>query len=188
MKSVKQHIHQKSSSFHKTEDLIQLGVVAQAHGIYGEIRVHLFNPDSESLWDAEDLLIRRKGSKKIERVVIEDVRGHTKGILLALEGCMTRTEAEALRGSEIFLPHKELPELEEDEFYFHELEGLPVFDANSGEQLGKVLRVTPSYGQNLLTFKHQDRECFVPIVNEFIPVIDVENKRIEINVIPGLLD
>ena len=128
------------------------------------------------------------GSEMCIRDSIEDTRFHTKGPLLALEGCRTRSDAELLRGAEIFLHPDDMPLLDEEEFYYYQMEGLPVFHANTGELLGEVARILPSPAQDLMVVRYQQREVLVPVVEELVPVIDLESKRVEVNPIPGLFE
>lgn len=171
-----------------SDELVLVGAVAQAHGIRGELRIHQFNPDSDALWNADTVHLRRKGRRTTETFAIRKIRPHNKGPLLSLEGCSTRNQAEELRGAEVLLPADQLPDLDDDEFYYYQIEGLPVFDTHTGESLGTVLRVMPSPAQNLLVIAHQEREILIPLVEALVPLIDLEEGRIEIDPIPGLLE
>lgn len=169
------------------EGYICIGAITQPHGIYGEVRVHLFNPDSNTLFEVEELWLRMPGRKTLEPCQIVEARDHTKGVLLKLEGCDTRNQAETKRKAELYVAQANLPQLEEGEFYFYQLEGMPVF-STQGEALGEISRVMPGAAQDLLVLSYKGREVMIPIVDEFVHQIDIENKRIEIHVIPGLLD
>ncbi len=171
-----------------SDELVIVGVIAQPHGIHGEVRVHQYNPDSEVLWEVDAIQVRRKGQRTMETMMIEDTRYHTKGPLLTLKNCNSRNEADLLRGAEIFLHTEDMPELDDMEFYFHQVEGFPVFNTHTGEAMGEVVRVIPSPAQDLMVVLYEKREVLIPVVEELIPVIDLEAKRVEVNPIPGLFE
>lgn len=176
-----------SSLSNPPEGFLCIGAIVQPHGIRGEVRAHIFNPDSDSLFQIERIWLRQPGIRKLQPFRLIDARDHTKGVLISIEGCTTRNQAETYRRSEIFIRKNALPELEEDEFYFYQLEGLPVF-STEGEELGTVLRVMSGAAQDLLVLNYQKREVLIPIIDAIVPTIDVPNRRIEIHVLPGLLD
>lgn len=179
-------LSRKSSS--DSSDYVVVGVIAQPHGIRGEVRAHLFNRDSDVLADLEQIQLRRKGKRRSEPYTITNSRFHTKGPLLRLRECSDRNHADELRGAEILIHSDDMPELTEEEFYYFQMEGLPVFDTNTGDPLGTILSILPSPAQDLLEIDFNNRKVLVPLVEELVPVIDLEEKRVEVNRIPGLFD
>jgi 16S rRNA processing protein RimM len=169
-------------------DIISLGLIAQAHGLRGELRVHLFNADSESLLRVRRVYLRHRGIQELHEYAIVNTRSHIKGILLTLEGIADRTSAEKLRGSEVCLKADELPKLPRDQCYLYQLEGLPVHNTHNGELLGRVIGVQPSSAQDLLVVSYQQREVLVPITPSIVTKIDIELGRIEVDPLPGLFD
>lgn len=185
------HIHISSGSPPPSippDKPVAIGVVLQPHGIRGEIKIHLFNPESEALSCAEALWIRPKGKTTTTRYDITSVRYQHETPLLQLVGCPDRNHAEQLRGADILIDPQELPTLPANEFYMHELEGLSVFHAGTGDPLGTVQQIIPSPAHPLVVVLYQGREVLVPLVEEWVPVIDLDAQRMEISPIPGLFD
>jgi 16S rRNA processing protein RimM len=109
-----------------TSTLIPLGVVVSAHGVRGELRVKLLNPNSELIESLDHVWLRRPGDP-IRRVSIRGTHRHQSALLLvSLPECRDRDAAEALRGTELCVPRAELPQLPPDEFYLVDLLGLEV--------------------------------------------------------------
>lgn len=169
------------------EGFLCIGAIVQPHGIHGEVRVHLFNPNSDSLYHVSRIWLRRPQHTKLEVARLTDARHHSKGILLSIEGCTTRNQAEAYRRTEVFVSKAELPTLEDGEFYFYQLVGFDVISTTQ-EPIGTVLRVMPGAAQDLLIVEHDGREIMLPIIDAIIPTIDLAQQRIEVELIPGLLD
>ena len=118
--------------------LVALGVVARPHGIRGEIRVHLFNPDSELLLKAKEYFLRRDGNVWPEPV--KRARADKEALIVALDGCNTRNDAEALKGAEVCLPRTAFAPLEDGEYYHVDLIGLKAVSP-TGDDLGVVTDV-----------------------------------------------
>lgn len=101
------------------DDLIAIGKIVSAHGIKGEVVIQPYNQDAanESLFNGS---IDKKGNRYALRI-----RGHKKQqFIVAIDQVTTRNMAEELRGIELYVPRKNLPELDEEEYYYTDLIGL----------------------------------------------------------------
>src|SRR5687767_1184159 len=108
------------------ERLVALGVVARPHGVRGELRVHLYNPESDLLLGRSRVMLSHRGETR-EREILE-ARRHGEALLVTLEGVASREAADALRGAELAVPRDELPPLGEGEHYHVDLIGLEARD------------------------------------------------------------
>ncbi len=152
-------------------DRVVLGVVTRPHGVRGELRVHLHNPDSELLFERERVLVRTGDGER--EVGIDAIRRGPKGaVLLWLEGVRGREAAEALRGAELCIPRSELPAPGEDEWYHVDLVGLEVRD-REGRPRGEVVAVVPYPTVDALRVRGDDGEREVPMVEQWLVSVDV---------------
>ncbi len=168
------------------KELLSLGYITRAHGLDGTVHLHLHNPQSDTLFEVESLLLKREGEKRFRQTGIRLFREHADGFLLQLESVNTREQAEALRRTEIFVHRDQLPALEDGEYYFFQLEGFPVYNTED-ELLGHVLQVQEAPAQNLLVIQTAHGEAMIPIVPALVPSIDTQTRRVVIRPIPGLL-
>jgi 16S rRNA processing protein RimM len=123
-----------------TEPLVPLGVIIGAHGVRGELRVKLHNPSSAAL-DRRNSIILRDGARTSEHRVTAR-RRHQELLLIALEGCVDRDAAIALRGREVCVPRSQLPALAPGEYYLTDLVGLRA-ERPDGQSIGDVTAVIP---------------------------------------------
>jgi 16S rRNA processing protein RimM len=95
-----------------------------------------------------------------------------------------------LKGALLFVDESVIRDtLEEDEFLIDELVGLSVFDNADGKKLGFVVGVSNNGASDLISVKTQTKKiCLIPFVKAIVPVVDIQNKKIEINNIEGLLE
>jgi 16S rRNA processing protein RimM len=114
-------------------DLVFVAAIAGAHGVRGECKVKTFTGDPGAAFsygpfldDKGHVLLTTKRWRQAKDVCV-----------VAFKEAMTREEAQARRGTKLFVERSALPALEEDEFYHSDLIGLPV-QALDGAPMGKI--------------------------------------------------
>lgn len=147
------------------QDFIQLGFIRGAHALKGQVAVHAFSGEEESLVDYGPLYTA-DGSQSFEFEVIGVKQGD---FLCKIKGINDRNAAEALKGTRLYVPADALPELPEDEFYIKDLIGLSVLSAD-GTLLGKIKDVTGfgEYDALDITFTHNGHAPLEKPQNEFL--------------------
>jgi 16S rRNA processing protein RimM len=127
---------------------IALAAVAGAHGVKGELRLKLFSDSIESLSRHKKVHV---GGVERRLLSVRDA----KNPVARLDGIDDRSAAEALRGSLIEVDRSALPPLEEGEYYYADLIGLPAVD-NGGRKLGSVVAVENYGAGDLLEIEAED--------------------------------
>lgn len=117
-----------------SDELIVVGKVSTVYGVKGWVKLYSYTDPISNLLDYRQLYIKRAGQWQPLKIV--SGRHHGKSLVAALEGVDDREQARALIGSELAVSWAELPDLPEDDFYWHQLEGLQVLTAaGDGESL-----------------------------------------------------
>lgn len=148
-------------------DLIQVGRVAGAFGIRGEIRITSFTAEPLALVDYRDLL-REDGSPALTLTSGRVAKG---GVVCRAHEVATREAAEALRGLTLFIPRDRLPPPDEDEFYITDLIGLAVV-APDGEPLGRIKAVQDFGAGDLLEVAPEaGHSWYLPFTREAVPEV-----------------
>jgi 16S rRNA processing protein RimM len=125
---------------------------------------------------------------KIESVRVQPVRGGVQ-LLVRFEGVADREQSDALRGLSVFADAEDLPPVEGDEYFLHDLIGLAVYEDGAEEPVGKVADVLSGVAQDLLVVHRPGgTQVLIPDVPEIVADIDVEAGRIVITPPEGLLD
>ena len=152
----------------RAEALVPIGVVVAAHGLHGEVRVKLHNPASALLQMRADVVMRRGGEDRGQRVAVRSARAHGAGIVrLALEGCADRDAALALRGAELCVPRAELPALPEGEHYLIDLIGLEA-KTPDGRSAGRVKDVVEYPSAQALRIEVAGGVREVPLLSPYV--------------------
>lgn len=155
--------------------------IATAHGIKGLVKLHIFVDQTDL---ANGVLFTNANDDKTLQIKLKNATA--KHWLAEVEGIKDRTEAEKLRGTELYIDKSKLPKPDEDEFYFSDLIGLPCLD-EEGTQIGKII-ATDNFGAgDLLEIQPAGGESFyLPVTDE--TVLDITEKEITVRIPEGLLD
>ena len=97
------------------------------------------------------------------------------------------SEAEKYIGAEIRIPAGELPVLEEGTYYTFHLKGCEVFAAD-GDYIGIVTDVLDSGGTEILKVDRENEETLIPFAESYLKSIDLDRRRIEVDLPEGLRD
>lgn len=156
---------------------IEIGRVARAHGIRGEVAIVTHDPESELLGDVDTVWVGG-----VERKIGE-ARGTQRGWLVLFEGVATRNDAELLRGQAVEVDRERL-ELDDDDVLLDDLVGCRVQRVD-GAPWGTVAAI--DFGmQDLLVIHDGELERLLPLVDEFVVGIDLENGVITVDPPEGL--
>lgn len=162
-----------------------LGVVGRPHGVKGLVRIRPFTEDPEAIGAYGPLTDRKTGREF--RVSVANV---AKGMVIArIEGVEDRDAAEALGGMELWVARAALPEIEEEEaYYHHDIIGLAA-EGPDGEDLGEVMAVENYGAGDLLEVRTPEgRQVMVPFTARDVPVVDIEGGRVVIAEAARVLD
>ncbi len=152
---------------------LRAGRVGRPHGLDGSFYVSQASP---LLLGMGAGVVLAGVPRRITRRAGQDARP-----IIAVEGCEDRRTAEALHGEELMVPRAGAPELPEDEWWAEDLEGCAVRDGE--RQLGMVSRLLNLPSVDVLEVVGPDGgvELLVPLVGDAVRSVDVEQKRIEVD-------
>jgi 16S rRNA processing protein RimM len=154
------------------ERRIALAAVAGAHGIKGEVRLKLFGDSVESLSRQKKLYVGGAEQRLLS------VRDGGKMAVARFEGVTDRAAAEALRGSLVEIDREALPPLEDGEYYYGDLIGLPARD-HDGNPVGTIVSVENYGAGDLLEIETESgKRSLIP----FKPgIADLEDGRVTLD-------
>ena len=120
--------------------------------------------------------------------VVEQVWEHGARMIFKFQGVNSISDAELLRGAELRIPVRERTQLPPGEYYHSDLTGCEVVDRVSGELLGCVTGWLDQGGAGLLRVETSEhgRELLVPFARAICVDVDVDRKRIAVDLPEGL--
>ena len=162
--------------------MLKIGKIVNTHGIKGELRV---------LSNSDFIDVRFKPNAKIyidnNEYIIEDGYLHKNFVIIKLLGFDNINDVVKFKNKDIYGDILDQDVLEEDEYFNQDLEGCGVY--NQDNQLrGEVIEVMIGGIYNMLRIKGDNTKGIVHFNNQFIKNVDIDNKKIVINEIKGLID
>ena len=161
-----------------------LGVIIGPHGIKGAVRVKSFTEKPKSI--AEYGTLHDKYGKSFDL----QLEGQSKGTLIvSIKGMTTRTQAEVLKGTELFIKRKVLPHTVDGEYYHADLVGLNVYNRD-GKKMG-VVKAIHNFGAGDIVevvIAETENTVLIPFNNNTVPEIDFVKQEMIVEIPLGLLD
>ena len=161
------------------KQFLEVGKIVGTHGIKGELKVK-----SDTSFDRF-----KKGNvlyiEKEEKIVINSSRVHKGMHLITINGLTNINDVLCYVNKDIYVPH-DRSELEEGEFYYEDIIGLDCYNSK-GELIGPVKDLQEVPQGLILEIKGEKKTILVPFVEAFIDGIDLEENKLYINEIEGLL-
>jgi len=172
------------------EAWVPLAEIARPHGVRGELRLRLFNRDSDLLLELEEVLVRLPDGDEHE-VSIESARRANDAILMRLFSVDDRARADELRGAVVCARRRDFPPLEEGEFYACDVEGARVVlegAEGASHEVGRVhtLRSYPSSNVLVVDAADGGRPWEVPLVSEVVKSVDVSTGVVTLATLAGV--
>lgn len=170
----------------RKEDYFYLGTIVGKFSFLGEVLIKLDTDQPEHYLDKESVFVEYH--KNMIPFFIEKSYLQKSNLLrVKFEEIDTEEAANKLLKKEVFLPLSELPLLDKDQFYFHEVSGFNVIDKSFGK-IGVLKSINDSTPQSLFEIDHNGKEVLVPLTDDFIEKVDKPNKTIYLDLPEGLIE
>jgi 16S rRNA processing protein RimM len=164
---------------------VLIGKVVGVHGIKGTNKLKSF-AESLAVFNPGRSILIRDHRKRETSAELNWVKSHTGTPLISFKGVTDRAQAEALVGAELLIPQTELPELDEDTYYWFELIGIEVYSTKD-EYLGRIESIFPTGSNDVYVVKDEKKEVLVPALESIVIDIDLEHKRMRVDLPEGLI-
>ncbi|MGW8956202.1 ribosome maturation factor RimM [Paenibacillus sp. NPDC055715] len=170
------------------QQLFNVGKIVNTHGIRGELKILTTTdfPEDRFAKGSELLIIFADGKAPIP-VTIETARFQKNMVVAKFKEYHNINDVEKYKGSLLKVSAERLGELEQNEFYFHEVVGLEVV-TEDGEKLGVVKEIlTPGANDVWVVTMPDGKELLLPYIEDVILDVNVPEKRVTVRLMEGLL-
>lgn len=162
--------------------MIEVMKITNTHGVKGEMKA-MHYADSPAFFKKVTSLYDKKG----KAYTITAIREGKGCVLVTIEGIEDMNAAEAMKNVSLFAKREDFPPLKKGEYYLIDLIGLTA-ETVDGEVIGEVCDIIEKTAQNLIVIKNDDREILIPKCDAFVSKVDLDEKKIYITPIEGLID
>ncbi|UCG08209.1 MAG: 16S rRNA processing protein RimM [Desulfobacterales bacterium] len=162
-----------------------IGKIVAAHGVKGNCKIHSYAESLTVFQPGSEILIATPSGR--ENVYqINWAKAHAKVDLLSLKGVETRSHAQALIGSELFIEKVHLPELDDGSYYWYDLIGMDVYTIDD-TYLGCLERIIQTGSNDVYVVKNDADEIWIPALESVVHTIDLKKKRMQVVLPEGLV-
>lgn len=168
------------------EDLLRVGVISSTHGIKGEVKVFPTTDDMNRFKKLKMVLLDTgKEQKELE---IENVKFFKQFVILKFKGFDNINEIEKYKGKDLLITRENAVDLLEGEFFICDLIGLQV-EEEDGNSLGELTEVLQTGANDVFVIKATGgKEILIPYIDDCVKKIDMEERKVTVHLLPGLVD
>ena len=168
------------------EDMLRVGVIASTHGVRGEVKVFPTTDDAARFKILKQVTLDT-GKEQIP-LEIEHVKFFKNMVILKFKGYDNINDIEKYKSKDLLVPRDQAVELEEDEYFVADLIGLNVV-TDEGEALGTLKDVLETGANDVyIVAQPNGKELLLPAIGDCILDVDLEESRMTVHVMDGLLD
>ena len=166
------------------EQFLQVGVISSTHGIRGEVKVFPTTDDPARFKKLKKVLLDT-GKERLE-LEVQSVKFFKQFVILKFRDIDNINDIEKYKGKSLLVPREDAVPLGDDEYYIADLIGMEVFAGNA--RFG-VIKDVMETGANEVYIIDSDKhgEVLVPAIRQCILDVDVENKKMQIRLMDGLI-
>ena len=170
----------------RKEDCFFLGTVVAKYSFNGEVLIKLDTDEPQQYLSLASFLLEQKTG--LVPYFTTAVKLHKTELLrVSVAEVDSEHQANELIGKSVYLPLDQLPSLNDDQFYYHEIIGFEIVDSTLGP-VGTIINGNDTNSQVLLEVDHMNKKILIPLVDEIIHKIDKEKKQIHLSIPNGLLN
>lgn len=168
------------------EDLLQVGIITQTHGIQGEVKIFPTTDDVNRFKKLKEVILDTgKGKKVLE---IESVKFFKNLVILKFKGINNINDIERYKGKSLFVTRQNAVKLGRDEYFISDLIDIGVYDEQNN-YLGVLTNVIETGANDVYEVQFEDgREVLFPAIKQCILKVDIENRKMNVHIMEGLLD
>lgn len=167
------------------QQYFEIGQIVNHFGIKGMVKVNPFTDDISQFEEMKTILVDKKGN--LQEMQIEKVKYSKNQVLLKLKGIETVEEAEKYRNCYLKLPREKARRLPKNTYFIADLIGLEVY-TEEGNLLGKVDDIYNTGASDIYVIRDElGKQILLPAIKEVIKQVDLEQEKIVVHLLDGLV-
>ncbi len=168
------------------EPLLRVGIIANTHGIHGEVKVYPTTDDISRFKNLKQIILDTGKEKK--DLNIASVKFFKQMVILKFKEFNNINDMERYKGCDLLVTRENAVSLDENEFFIADLIGCKVI-TDEDEELGLLSDVISTGANDVFVVEtKEEEEILLPYIEDCIKSVDIENKTIIAHILPGLLD
>ena len=178
-------IDSRYKEYRYMEELLQVGVITSTHGVRGEVKVFPTTDDAARFKQLKHVLLDT--GREMKPLEIQGVKFFKQFVILKFKGIDNINDIERYKRCPLLVERKDAVELKEDEYFIADMIGIQV-ETEDGEVFGTLKDVMETGANDVYVIDTEEHgEVLVPAIKECILDVDVENRKMTIHLMDGLI-
>ena len=167
------------------EQLLRVGVISSTHGVRGEVKVFPTTDDVKRFKKLKKVILDT-GKEQLP-LEIEGVKFFKQFVILKFRGIDNINDIEKYKGKRLLVDREHAVKLKKDEYFIADMIGMDVF-TEDGELFGALKDVMETGANDVYIIEMSDgKEVLVPAIKQCILDVDIENRKMVIHLLEGLV-
>lgn len=166
------------------EDKFRVGVIANTHGIRGEVKVYPTTEEPARFKKLKQVLLDT--GKEFLELEIASVRFFKNLVIVKFKGIDTINDIEQYKGMDLYVTRENALPLEEGEYYLADIIGARVL-TEEGEDFGELTDILETGANLVYVVQHEGKEVLLPVIPDCVKNVDVEKQEVVVHIMKGLL-
>ncbi len=167
------------------KEKIETGKFVGTHGVRGALRVQPWCDSPDFLCDFKKVYI--KSGEEFSSIKVKSAKPHGNIVIMEVEGVFSIEDAEKLRNKVIYINRADL-KLTEGSYLITDLMGCEVFDADSGQLLGKISDVSKTGANDVWHILREGTEYLIPAIPQVVIDVFIDDNKVVIRPLKGIFD
>lgn len=166
------------------EDYFRVGVIANTHGIRGEVKVFPTTEDPQRFKGTKEIILDTGSEKKVLEVA--SARFFKNLVILKFKGIDSINDIEKYKGKDLLVTRENAIPLNEGEYYIADIIGATVV-TEDGVQFGILKDVLTTGANDVYVVDHEGTEVLLPVIPDCVLARDMEQKIVTVHIMKGLM-
>lgn len=168
------------------EDMLRVGVIANTHGIKGEVKVYPTTDDADRFKLLKHVILDT--GKERRELEITSVRYFKQMVILKFKGIDSINDIEKYKGKDLLISRENAVPLEEDEYFIYDIIGARVV-TEEGAEIGELAEVLTTGANDVYVVRTKEaKELLLPVIRDCVKSVDTEQKLVTVHLLPGLME
>ncbi len=165
------------------DNRLEVGKIVNTHGLKGDVKIVTWTDYPDVFEDIEYVYAKRR--KEEIKLTLKNIKYQKNNIIVKFSEINSIEEAETFKNSVLTADREMLGELPEGVYYIADLIGCTVFEDD--KELGKISDVFNTGAADIYAVSRpQNKDLLIPVTDETVLRVDIENKRVDVRLIEGL--
>jgi 16S rRNA processing protein RimM len=166
------------------EDYFRVGVIANTHGVRGEVKVYPTTQEPKRFKGMKEIWLDT-GSEKL-KLTVSSARFFKNLVIIKFKEYDNINDIEKYKGCDLLVTREHAIPLEEGEYYLADILGATIV-TDTGEDFGVITDVLVTGANDVYVVEHEGKEVLLPVIDDCVLSRDMEAKKVTVHIMKGLL-